>query len=52
MDKLTVTATVRSTTGKRAAKALRATGNLPAVNQIYTCSIKRNIHWPNVSDSR
>lgn len=31
MDKLTVTATVRSTTGKRAAKALRATGNLPAV---------------------
>ena len=31
MDKLTVTAAVRTTTGKRAAKALRATGNLPAV---------------------
>ena len=31
MDKLTVTATVRTTTGKRAAKVLRATGILPAV---------------------
>lgn len=31
MDKLTINATVRTTTGKRAAKALRAKGILPAV---------------------
>ena len=31
MDKMTVTAEIRTTSGKKAAKDLRATGILPAV---------------------